>query len=71
MVWLYVIVGLLVIIGILILMKTDTRQIKGRFGKKRELITDVTYVCMKCGHSFKGSSCPKCGADRKPLEFGR
>ena len=71
MVWLYVVIGLVVIIAILILMKTDSRSIKGRFGRRTELIADVTYVCMHCGHSFKGARCPKCGSDRKPLEFGR
>jgi len=71
MVWPYVVLGLLVIIAILIFMKTDTKLIKGRVGKRTELITDVTYVCMHCGHSFKGSRCPKCGSDRKPVEFGR
>lgn len=71
MVWFYVVVGLVVIIAILMLMKTDSRSIKGRLRKRTELITDVTYVCMHCGNSFKGSRCPKCGSDRKPLEFGR
>ena len=71
MVWLYVVVGLLVIIAILILMKTDSRSIKERLTKRTDLITDVTYVCMHCGHMFKGSRCPKCGSHRKPLEFGK
>jgi rubrerythrin len=70
MVWFYVVVGLLVIIAILMFMKTDSR-LKGRLTKRTELITDVTYVCMHCGNSFKGSRCPKCGSERKPLEFGR
>jgi len=70
MVWLYVVIGLVVIIAILMLMKTDSR-LKGRLTKRTELITDVTYVCMHCGHMFKGSRCPKCGSHRKPLEFGK
>ena len=71
MVWLYIVIGLVVIIGILILMKSDSRSIKGRFAKRSEVITDVTYVCVHCGNMFKGSTCPKCGSERKPIEFGR
>jgi rubrerythrin len=70
MVWLYVVVGLVVIIAILLLMKSDTR-LKGRLTRRTELLTDVTYVCMRCGHSFRGSRCPKCGSERKPIDFGR
>jgi len=70
MVWLYVVLGLLVIIAILMLMKSDS-GLKGRLTKRTEPITGVTYVCMHCGHMFKGSSCPKCGSERKPLEFGK
>lgn len=69
MVWIYVVIGLLVVIAILILMKTDSRSVKGRL-TRREL-TDVSYVCMHCGHMFKGSRCPKCGSDRKPIEYGK
>lgn len=70
MVWVYVVIGLVVIIAILILMKSD-RTIKGRFVRRAKVLADVTYVCMHCGHSFKGAKCPKCGFDRKPVEFGR
>ncbi len=70
MVWPYVVIGLIVIIAILILMRSDSGPLKRR-SKHAQLITDVTYVCMHCGHTFKGSSCPKCGADRKPIEFGK
>ncbi|MGH9921842.1 MAG: hypothetical protein ACRD38_03735 [Nitrososphaerales archaeon] len=71
MVWIYVVIGLVVVIGILILMKSESRSGKGRFARKAEPITGVTYVCMHCGNTFQGSSCPKCGSERKPIEFGR
>ena len=69
MVWLYVVVGLVIIIAILILMKGDSRSIRGRFAKRSEVITDVTYVCMHCGNTFKGSSCPRCGSDKRQAQF--
>lgn len=71
MVWFYVAVGLVIIIAILILMRVESGPLKRRYAKGAELITNVTYVCMHCGHAFEGSRCPKCGFDRKPLEFGR
>lgn len=70
MVWPYVVIGLIVIIAILILMRTESGPLKRR-SRRAELIRDVTYVCMHCGHTFKGSTCPKCGVDRKPIEFGK
>jgi len=71
MVWLYVVVGLIVVIGILILMKSESRSGRGRFARRAEPVAGVTYVCMHCGNTFQGSSCPKCGSERKPIEFGR
>jgi len=70
MVWLYVVIGLIVIIAILLLVKSESRPLKRKFAST-ELITDVTYVCMHCGQTFKGSSCPKCGSDSKRIEFGQ
>lgn len=70
MVWVYVVIGLVVIIAILLLMKGETRPLR-RFARGTELITDVTYVCMHCGQTFKGASCPKCGSDSKRIEFGK
>lgn len=71
MVWLYVAVGLAILAAILIIMRMDTGRLKRAHVKGPDLITNVTYVCMHCGYTFKGSKCPKCGSDRRPLEFGR
>jgi len=67
--WLYVIVGLLAVIAIIVLMKADSRPMRG-FKQKTELITNVTYLCLHCGNAFKGSTCPKCGSNSKQAEFG-
>lgn len=70
MVWIYVVIGLVVIIALLLLMKAEPR-LKGRLTGRTELVAGITYVCMHCGHSFRGSRCPKCGSERKPIEFGK
>ena len=69
MVWVYVVIGLVAIIAILILMKSDSRAIRRRSVERTELITNVTYVCMHCGQTFQGSTCPKCGSDKRHAQF--
>jgi rubrerythrin len=66
--WLYVVVGLLVVIAIIVLMKTDSRPMRS-LKQKTELITNVTYICLHCGNTFKGSTCPRCGSNSKQAEF--
>ena len=66
--WLYVAIGLLVLIGIIVLMKTDSRPMR-IFKQKTELITNVTYICLHCGDEFKGATCPKCGSNSRKAEF--
>lgn len=66
MVWLYVVTGLIIIIAVLILMNMERSK-----KKVRTESLNVSYICMRCGHSFKGSKCPNCGFERKPVEFGK
>jgi rubrerythrin len=66
--WLYVVIGLLVVIAIIVLMKADSRPMRS-FKQKTELITNVTYICSYCGNTFKGTTCPKCGSNSRRAEF--
>lgn len=68
--WLYVVGGLLAVIAIIVLMKTDNAPMRS-FKQKTDFITNVTYICMHCGKAFKGAKCPNCGSDRKQTPFGR
>jgi hypothetical protein len=38
----------------------------GMFGGGSE---GVNYVCIACGHRFKGGSCPRCGSKMKKADF--
>jgi hypothetical protein len=29
----------------------------------------INYVCIACGHRFKGGSCPRCGSKMRRAEF--
>ena len=29
----------------------------------------INYVCIACGHRFKGGSCPRCGSKMRKAEF--
>jgi 4-hydroxybenzoate polyprenyltransferase len=29
----------------------------------------INYVCIACGHRFKGGSCPRCGSKMKKADF--
>jgi hypothetical protein len=29
----------------------------------------VNYICISCGHRFKGGSCPRCGSKMKKADF--
>lgn len=31
--------------------------------------TKLNYVCIACGHKFRGGSCPRCGSKMKKAEF--
>ncbi len=67
--WLYVTVGLLVLIAIIVVMKADSNPMRS-FKHKTELITNVTYICSHCGNSFKGAKCPTCGSNNWRGEIG-
>ncbi len=67
--WLYVIIGLIVIVVIFILMKADSRPIRS-LKQNNQLITNVDYICLHCGNKFNGATCPNCGFNSKRAEFG-
>jgi rubrerythrin len=29
----------------------------------------ISYVCIACGHKYKGGSCPRCGSKMKRADF--
>lgn len=29
----------------------------------------VNYICISCGHRFKGGACPRCGSKMKKADF--
>jgi len=29
----------------------------------------INYVCLGCGHRFKGGTCPRCGSKMKRADF--
>ncbi|MFQ5940935.1 MAG: hypothetical protein ACE5KA_04470 [Nitrososphaerales archaeon] len=66
--WLYVVLGLLVLIAVIVLMKADSRPLR-TFRQKTELITDVTYICSHCGNAFKGATCPQCGSNGRKSAY--
>lgn len=68
MVWAYVAVGVVVLIALLILIKSESSPLRRR---RSETASGLTYICMHCGHSFKGGRCTHCGSERKPIDFGR
>lgn len=30
----------------------------------------ISYVCIACGHKYKGGACPRCGSKMKRADFG-
>lgn len=30
----------------------------------------VNYVCIACGHKYRGGACPRCGSKMKRADFG-
>lgn len=65
-------VGLAMAIGIFILLSMYIRKRAlrgptsggGMFGGG-----GINYVCIACGHKFKGGSCPRCGSKMRRAEF--
>lgn len=29
----------------------------------------ISYICISCGHKFKGGACPRCGSKMKKADF--
>jgi rubrerythrin len=29
----------------------------------------INYVCISCGHKFKGGACPRCGSKMRRADF--
>ena len=67
--WLFVSVGILIVIAIIVVMKADSGAMRS-FKNKTKLITNVTYICSHCGNSFKGAQCPTCGSNSWQGEVG-
>src|ERR1051326_1115317 len=30
----------------------------------------ISYVCIACGHKYRGGACPRCGSKMKRADFG-
>ncbi|MFN4336607.1 MAG: hypothetical protein ACK4FV_03360 [Candidatus Nitrosocaldus sp.] len=66
MVWVYVVVGLLIIIVLLVLLKGEKGNIRMGYSSKR--VTDTLGICLSCGSKFRGSRCPYCGFEHAESE---
>jgi len=61
-------VGLAMSFAIFILISMYMRKkrigtLTGMFG------SGVNYICIACGHKFKGGTCPRCGSKMRRAEF--
>ncbi|MEM0480383.1 MAG: hypothetical protein QXR94_03145 [Candidatus Nitrosocaldus sp.] len=56
MVWVYVVIGLLIILVLVVLLKGERRHTYGRYHA-----SDTLTICLSCGSRFRGSKCPYCG----------
>ncbi|MCS6768459.1 MAG: hypothetical protein RMJ59_06560 [Candidatus Nitrosocaldus sp.] len=62
MVWVYVVVGLLIILVLVVLLKGERRSTthsRGH-GQYHDMSGTLT-ICLSCGSRFRGSKCPYCG----------
>lgn len=66
MVWIYVVVGLLIIIVLIVLLKGEKRSMRIGYSGKR--VTDTLGICLSCGNKFRGSKCPYCGFEHAENE---
>lgn len=66
MVWIYVVIGLLIIIVLIALLKGEKRSMRIGYGGKR--VTDTLSICLSCGSKFRGSKCPYCGFEHAENE---
>jgi len=53
-------------IFILISMYMRKRSIRGPAGM---FGGGINYICIACGHRFKGGTCPRCGSKMRKAEF--
>lgn len=63
-------IGLAMSIGVFILLSIYIRKraIRGPVGGSM-FSGGINYVCIACGHRFKGGSCPRCGSKMRRVEF--
>jgi 4-hydroxybenzoate polyprenyltransferase len=61
-------VGLAMSFAIFILISMYIR--KKRIGNPTGMFGGgVNYICIACGHKFKGGTCPRCGSKMRRAEF--
>ncbi len=69
MVWVYVVVGLLIIIVLIVLLKGEKSMRVGYSrGYSSKKVTDTLGICLSCGNKFRGSRCPYCGFEHAENE---
>ncbi len=62
------VVGLAMSFAIFILFSMYMR--KKRIGSPAGLFGGgINYICIACGHRFKGGACPRCGSKMRRAEF--
>jgi multisubunit Na+/H+ antiporter MnhC subunit len=63
-------IGLAMSIGIFILLSMYIRKKAFRGAVSGGMFGGgINYVCIACGHRFKGGSCPRCGSKMRRAEF--
>ncbi len=60
-------VGLAVTFAIFILFSMYMRR--RSLGYPTGILSGVNYICIACGHRFKGGECPRCGSRMRRAEF--
>ncbi len=63
-------VGLAMAVGIFILLSIYIRKktLQGTMSGGM-FAGGINYICIACGHRFKGGSCPRCGSKMRKAEF--
>jgi len=64
-------IGLAMSIGVFILLSMYIRKkaLRGAVSSGGMFGGGINYVCIACGHRFKGGSCPRCGSKMRRAEF--
>jgi ribosomal protein L32 len=64
MVWLYVVIGLIIIIVMLVLINLDKRAKSSNHSDRyKHVRSNNLNICLSCGSKFRGHKCPYCGFD--------